>query len=61
MEAHVNQTPNTRLLRIDIGQWGSPVTKQFYIRRLPVVWRYEGRERVTDRLREALHDVDLPR
>lgn len=31
-----------RLLRIDIGRWGSPVADQFEVNRLPTLHLYEG-------------------
>ncbi|MCO5171122.1 MAG: hypothetical protein M9894_32770 [Planctomycetes bacterium] len=37
------QTDGTRLLRIDIDGWRSPVASQFGIRSLPTVHLYEGK------------------
>jgi hypothetical protein len=47
-------TDRTRLLRIDIGKWGSPVAEQYGIRSLPTVWLYEGTDRTTGDTRKAL-------
>jgi hypothetical protein len=47
-------TDGTRLLRIDIGNWNSPVSKQYGIRSLPTVWLYEGTDRTSGDTREAL-------
>ena len=35
------------LLKINIKSWGTPVTKQFGIKRLPTYHLYEGRRLVT--------------
>lgn len=43
-----------RLVRIDIGRWGSPVAEQFGINRLPTLWLYEGGQRVSQDTRDVL-------
>lgn len=44
MEALANQHPQVKLRRVDIGQWSSPVAKQYGIDRLPTLWLYEDGE-----------------
>ena len=57
MEALINQQQGTRLLRIDIDQWGSPVAKQYDINRLPTVWLYNGSQLVASDTRSVLAEV----
>ena len=46
MEAHAEAQANTRLLKIDVDHWESPVAQQFGISRLPHVLVYDGTELV---------------
>ena len=57
MEALINDKQSCRLLRIDIGKWGSPVAQQHGINRLPTVWLYDGSERVATDTRDTLTRV----
>ena len=55
MEAWTQQqTDGTRLLRIDVGEWTSPVATQFGIRRLPTLHLYDGQELVTSDTSDVL-------
>jgi len=54
LEALARRDPDLRILRIDIGQWGSPVARQHGIRGLPTVWLYDGEDLVTRDTRQAL-------
>lgn len=55
MEAWTQRrTVGARLLRIDIGRWGTPVAEQFGIRRLPTVHVYEGKALVAGDTQAAL-------
>lgn len=55
MEAWTQQqTDGTRLLRVDVDTWGSPVAKQFGINSLPTVYLFEGRDLVLTDTRAVL-------
>lgn len=59
MEAWTQQqTDGTRLLRIDIDNWGSPVAKQYGIRSLPTLYLYDGQTRVAGDTRAVLERLD---
>ena len=57
MEALINQKQSTRLIRIDIDKWGSPVANQYGINRLPTVWLYNGTNKVASDTRAVLAEV----
>ena len=42
MEALIRERGTVRLRKIDVATWGSPVSKQFGIRRLPTLRLYDG-------------------
>jgi hypothetical protein len=54
------QTDGTRLLRIDIGSWGSAVASQFGIQSLPTVHLYDGKTKVSDDTRAVLDRLSRP-
>ena len=54
MKGLARQKKNFRVVTIDIGNWGSPVAKQYEIRRLPTLWLYEGKELRTEDRDEIL-------
>jgi len=54
LEAVAKEAPSTRLLKIDVDTWDSPVSEQFGIEELPTVYLYDGKQLVTDNTNEAL-------
>lgn len=58
MEARIQSLPEVRLVRVDIGNWNSPVAKQFGIRRLPTLWLYEGTNQVSQDTRGILGQLE---
>lgn len=58
MEALARKDPDLRLLKIDIGKWGSPVAEQYRIKRLPTVWLYENSKIATRDVREAMRKLE---
>ena len=59
LEAHVEANPSTRLLKIDIDNWDSPVSEQFDLKSLPHVLVYEGKELVAPNTKQALELLKL--
>jgi hypothetical protein len=60
LEALAQRNDDYRLVRIDIGNWGSPVAKQYAINQLPAVWLYDGTTLVTQDTRGALQQLPAP-
>jgi hypothetical protein len=58
LEALARKDPDLRLLKIDIGKWGSPVAEQYRIKRLPTVWLYENSKIATRDVREAMRKLE---
>jgi hypothetical protein len=54
LEALTLSKQNTNLRRIDIRTWGSEVAKQWNVRRLPMLWLYNGKTRVATKTRDVL-------
>ena len=56
--SRIQALPEVRLVRVDIGNWNSPVAKQFGIRRLPTLWLYEGTQQVSQDTRGVLGQLE---
>ena len=39
----IRKRKDTRLLKVNIGRWGTPVAKQFGIKAIPQLRYYEGK------------------
>jgi hypothetical protein len=48
LEALIRKRGTVRLRKIDVATWGSPVSKQFGIRRLPTLRLYDGTKLVSE-------------
>ena len=48
METLIRERGTVRLRKIDVATWGSPVSKQFGIRRLPTLRLYDGTKLVSE-------------
>lgn len=46
LRQHARHTPNVQLFELDIGEFGSPVARQYHVGRVPTFICYEGRRLV---------------
>ena len=57
MEAFIRKRGTVRLRKIDVASWGSQVSKQFGIRRLPTLRLYNGTKLVSEDARNVLRTL----